>query len=550
MPSEQAIFDNIEQYTAEELVKYIREGITSYERLCNPTNTYGQFSADKRRQVLDIMQNSDEPDWERACQLNTVQAYQDYLDDHQDGSHRDEARKRKQLLMADVASEQMRRDQEFAVNQSEQAWLSLDQTDINAVRTFIQQYPDSPYTPQAREVFKQLQFEEFMGVDIEVLKNRIKDIETDKRVMQKDVTIVSLITTEVEKGHITKDDFIQAVSQDHNLVNSSVMRMLYNQNFLELNDFMAMGIDRAFIETMLRDEKPQQFQVPIPIVSINRKSTEIYFWGIPSSGKSCALGAILSVADNGRVALSMEKDNTCQGYGYMIRLANLFRDDGNIGVLPEGTSIYSTYEMGFNLRSNDNYVHPITCIDLAGELVRCMFKYDAGEGLTQEEAAALKTLTDVMIDNRSGNRKLHFFVIEYGADERKYEGLAQREYLNAALQYIKRTQIFQRDTDGIYLLISKVDKAKLHGEQLKQELKRYIFDRYQGFYNGVKAICQDYEINGGEVGIIPFSLGDVCFQDYCRFNANAANSVVQLILERTGRSRAGNFSRILKIFTK
>ena len=234
MPSEQAIFDNIEQYTAEELVKYIREGITSYERLCNPTNTYGQFSADKRRQVLDIMQNSDEPDWERACQLNTVQAYQDYLDDHQDGSHRDEARKRKQLLMADVASEQMRREQELAVNQSEQAWLSLDQTDINAVRTFIQQYPDSPYTPQAREVFKQLQFEEFMGVDIEVLKNRIKDIETDKRVMQKDVTIVSLITTEVEKGHITKDDFIQAVSQDHNLVNSSVMRMLYNQNFLEL----------------------------------------------------------------------------------------------------------------------------------------------------------------------------------------------------------------------------------------------------------------------------------------------------------------------------
>ena len=41
--------------------------------------------------------------------------------------------------------------------------------------------------------------------------------------------------------------------------------------------------------------------------------TEVYFWGIPSSGKSCALGAILSSAKSGKVARSMGKKIKEQG---------------------------------------------------------------------------------------------------------------------------------------------------------------------------------------------------------------------------------------------
>ena len=102
-----------------------------------------------------------------------------------------------------------------------------------------------------------------------------------------------------------------------------------------------------------------------------------------------------------------------------------------------------------------------------------------------------------MIDNRTQNRKLHFFVIEYGAEDRQYEGLPQQDYLQAAVQYIQRTGIFKKDTDGLYLLISKVDKAKAHGKELSEKLKDYIHENYQGFYNGLKKICRDNEINGG-----------------------------------------------------
>ena len=48
-----------------------------------------------------------------------------------------------------------------------------------------------------------------------------------------------------------------------------------------------------------------------------------------------------------------------------------------------------------------------------------------------------------------------------GVVDREYEGLPQNIYLEAAVAYIQRTGIFKKDTDGLYLLITKVDKAKV-----------------------------------------------------------------------------------------
>ena len=206
--------------------------------------------------------------------------------------------------------------------------------------------------------------------------------------------------------------------------------------------------------------------------------------------------------------------------------------------------------MGFNLEDQEKKVHPITCIDLAGELVRCMYKKDAGEPLSDQQLEVLQTLTDIMIDNRTQNRKLHFFVIEYGAEDRQYEGLPQQDYLQAAVQYIQRTGIFKKDTDGLYLLISKVDKAKAHGKELSEKLKDYIHENYQGFYNGLKKICRDNEINGGEVEIIPFTLGEVCFQNYCKFKDQAAAKVVNKIIERTYGYKPGKMKRFMDALKK
>ena len=144
---------------------------------------------------------------------------------------------------------------------------------------------------------------------------------------------------------------------------------------------------------------------------------------------------------------------------------------------------------------------------------------------------------------------MHFFVIEYGAEDREYEGLPQRDYLEAAVAYIQRTGIFQKDTDGLYLLISKVDKAKaVNREDLKEKLRAYIADNYQGFYNGLKKICKDNYINNGEVEIQPFSLGTVCFQNYCKFKDEHAAAVVRTIIKRSYSYKPGKLNKFMNIF--
>ena len=108
----------------------------------------------------------------------------------------------------------------------------------------------------------------------------------------------------------------------------------------------------------------------------------------------------------------------------------------------------------------------------------------------------------------------------------------------------EKTGIFKKDTDGIYLLITKVDKAKAVGRELQEKLRAYILDNYQGFYNGLKKVCKDNEINGGNVEIQPFTLGTVCFQNYCKFKDDTASAVVRTLMDRSYGYKPGKLKKL------
>ncbi len=537
MPSKQAIIDNIEQYSASELVDYIKSGIVTFDELCEDTDGY--FPANVRREVQRMLASSEDEDWQKALQTNTEDAFMSFLKTYPDSSRADEAR-------ASILRLQKSKDSQA----KQSAWASVDKQNIEALRTFIRENPESSNCIEARKLINALQEEEFLGFDVDALIDRINAIQTDKSVNDPDAAIVQEIIRCLQRKKITRNDLLEVIKRDNNLLRASVLKKLINEGYLEYTDFRHIGIDNRFIQHLAKGESTQRFGLPKELKKINKVSTEVYFWGIPSSGKSCALGAVMSVANNGTVARSMSKDPDCQGYGYMTRLSQLFKSDGKVGTLPEGTSIYSTYEMGFDLEDENGASHPITCIDLAGELVRCMYKSDAGEDMSEDEVKALDTLTNVLVDNRTVNRKIHFFVLEYGGENRKYEGLSQTEYLDAALRYIERTKIFKTETDAIYLMLTKVDKTGVVGQRLVEILSKYIEDNYKGFYNGLEKICRDYEINGGKVERIPFSLGQVCFQDYCLFNEAPAANVVKKLLIRSKGFKNGKLQKGLNIFKK
>lgn len=537
MANKQAILENVEMYSADELVEYIKNGIVTFEELCEETDGY--LSSQVRKEIEKKIQGSEEKDWQRVQFSNSVEQLKVFLLTYPNSIHVVEANQKISRIK-----------QEEQIIAANEVWRDVDKNSIDALKAYCNTHPTDAHVAEAKRIINQLRKEEFIGFDIEALVKCLKNIQADKFVTNKDEEIYKTIVDYLDRKKITHSDLLGMIRADHNVLSAAVISILLDNGYLDYDDFESIGINRAFIRHLVNREKSQGFAIPRKLDKINKLSTEVYFWGIPSSGKSCALGAILSVAGNGKVAKSMSKDNDCQGYGYMTRLAELFRSDTSVGTLPEGTSIYSTYEMGFDLEDQNGAVHPLTCIDLAGELVRCMYKSDAGEDMGEDEMASLDTLTNILIDNRSRNRKIHFFVLEYGADDRKYEGLTQNVYLEGALRYIERSGIFKNDTDAIYLIITKVDKANAGKGELPTILKEYINNIYGGFYNGLVKICRDCEINSGNVEIVPFSLGEVCFQDYCLFDDRAASNVIRKLLDRTKGFKNGKLQKGLNIFKR
>lgn len=537
MVNKQKLLDNVEFYSAEELVDYIQQGIVTLEELISETD--GDFDANKRKEVKQKLESGDSDAWEYAKKANTIEAIQIYLDAYSNGKYRNEARQLKQQIQ-EAAN---KKAEESSIND---AWQYIDKTSKEALQEFLRKYPNNAHASEATALINQILLDEIMGVDADSLVSQIRTYQTDNTLTpaQKDNNIVSEIQRYLKENKISKSDFLSKIEEDHNLLSAGIVKRLINSGDIAVGDLLAIGINKLFIQKMFNGENAQVFSKPEPLDKIHKQSTEIYFWGIPSSGKSCALGAILSVAASGTVAHSMDPDTGSQGYGYMTKLINLFQNE-QIGTLMEGTAVDAFYEMGFDLVDNDNKIHPITCIDMAGELMRCMYKANANDPMSKTDELMLETLTRVLIDNKTTSRKMHIFVIEYGAEDRLYEGLPQRVYLDGALSYIKNTAIFKKDTDAIYIMITKADKVK---NPSKDVFTQYINEKYKGFYNGLEQICKDNEINKGRVEKIAFSLGEVCFQNYCRFNARPAENVVNLLLQRSASYHGGKRGWFEKTF--
>lgn len=538
MPTKDYILDNVAGYKAENLYGFINKGLVTFDELCNDTN--GEFSPKVRQELKRMLEHGDDDEWASAQAAHTIEAVQHYLDTFAEGKFRPQAR----ALKAQIEREQA---DASAQKSAESAWKALDKNDIDALNDFVTNNPDSVHAAEATQRINDLLLDSIMDYDIDTLIDKIKQIlnEAGTSASYKNDNIANEIKSYIKKRYATKAQFLDKLREDCNLLNASAVKHLIDEHIITIADLSGIGIGKQFIKAMLTGLQTDSYTYTRSLDRIHKQSTEVYFWGIPSSGKSCALGAILSVAGSGKVAKVMDADTASQGYGYMTYLTSHFPQNGEVGTLLGGTPIDAFYEMGFDLTDESNRTHPITCIDMAGELMRCMYKSNANMPLSDTDLNMLDTMTKVLIDNRSTNRKIHFFVIEYGGEDRIFDGYHQDVYLNGALSYIKDTGIFKKETDAIFIMVTKVDKMK---HVTRDAITQYVKDNYEGFYNGLNKICKDNEINGKKVEIVAFSLGKVCFQSYCKFDTKPAENVVDIMLKHSASNHGGKLGIIGKIF--
>lgn len=495
MPSIDEILYNIKDYSISQLAEFIHQGIINREDVNIPS-----FAASKRKELDAVLAQlssavkedptmgvDDEAEWQKAKALDTIQDYSHYLEITDNGLHTEEARQR------------------------------IDE--LNSISEL-----DS--LPKGKKHYGKNEFERL----IEKLSNRPGP---------SDVQSIRLIKEYLFTNRV--DSIINEMRNNPNLLSAGTIQTLYDDDIFSQDQLESIfPID--FLEAMGNGEVAEQPTIqPTQLNIISSPCTEVYFWGISQSGKSCMLAALLSVAKSGKFGLW--KPCNCNGYDYMTTLADLM-SAGTVTPVAPGTATGTTYDMSFQFitkieskgllgKVNTKYYnHPITFIDLAGGMLNLMYKFIANPAsLTGADKNKLMNLTRIIGGNRGKNRKIHFFVIEYGAEKYKsQEKVRQDALLTNAAKYIEDERIFDKDTDAIYFVITKADKARKHGKELSDELNRYIDKNYKGFFMMLRDICKVNEIT---FGVIPFTIGEVMMQSYCRLDPRSASKILQIIMERT-----------------
>ena len=258
MPSKQAIIDNIEEYTAVQLVDYIKDGIVTFEELCEETEGY--FSASVRKEVKQLLAGSEEDEWLKASTSNSKEVLLTYLQTYPESIHREEAR---EMISA------LEEEAQFAGSESE--WDAIDKEDIAALKQFCLNHPsDDPRVIEARKLINQLQKEAFLGFDIDSLKEKVNGILTDSTVINKDAKIFETIKESLKKKC---DEDIQelATSSFHSIFGNNAQDFHWGSNS---ESCLGRGIAQMYEYALTKDNKYRQAAL----------STLDYFFGRNATG--------------------------------------------------------------------------------------------------------------------------------------------------------------------------------------------------------------------------------------------------------------------------
>jgi len=438
----QQILDNVDNLTAEQLFKFIRDGIINLSDLRNT----GSLEATKRIAIQEMQRRLDNEDDDAWNKVITEADANDYLQKFPAGRNKDKA-------ISFIDKMKMQREVDIASRADKIRKIKSNDITPDVVQEYISQG----------------------NVDRYILKNECN----------------------------LPDDIIDRIEK---------YRPIYGDDLLG----------------------------PTP-ANIPKGFTEVYFWGIPNSGKTCALSTILNTANKKGYMQTGEG----AGLKYMHVLKNLYRTDDNIGYLLESSPDRTQY-LPFTLkRDNEKYARSVSLIELSGEVFDCFLKKNIGEDLGALDGV-FQTLNNYLTNE---NRKIHFFFIDYDPTSIALDNYTQSDYLEEASKYFTKHKIFSKSTDSIYVVITKSDLIEGYGTDnklLAQNINKYLDENFKAFDNYLKKLCKDESINGGEYDIIPFSIGTVYCKRICKINRKPAEIIINLLFDRIQTQKKS----ILDVFNK
>ena len=498
---------------------------------------------EKEKDIRAAMAADEAQAWDDAARRNTKEAYSEYLAKFADGKHAQEAKKAKQGL-------------------DDKMWEELQKNLTEAgLKEYKTLFPNGKHVAECDALLEDMPwletkrrntiaaYEEYQrqhpGKHEAEIRAAINDLSDDKDwnnacVINDSHAYKQYLTQHPNGKHAQearnrmqayagRDQFLGNLERDHNAYSANAIKQKVGNGVATWDD-VASIIGYDAVDAIMNFDMPSPLPASPAPDRLQGDTTEVYFWGTPSSGKTCALGAIISSAKRSGILEKMP----CPGYDYMTRLSNIF-DQRGICTFPESTAIDNIQEMVMKLRDRDRRQHKMTLIDLAGELFRSVYFMQNNLFLSQQSQQMLATTMNFLNDQRSN--KIHFFVVEYGAQDREWEDLRMADYLESMSAYLKSHGIFKRSTVGVYVLVTKCDIIDCAPDERPDRAAQYVKEELSAFWNNLQDTCARAGV--GDLKILSFSVGDVFAKNLCRFDGQDTDKVINKLLTKTRAERGG-----------
>ena len=376
--------------------------------------------------------------------------------------------------------------------------------DILSIHYYIIQNPNSPFRQQASLLLARLK-----QMEIKLMKNSPQRYET-----------IDLIKY-LNEGIFSDSELIQA-----NVVTKGILDNLRNPD---------MKYNLPDINKAIRESSAE----------CNDGYTDVFFFGIPSTGKTCVLMG-LSRSNSLHV-------NLAAGGGDYAAALQQYTDMG-VCVPPTPGDFVTTLEAKVNSRNHKGAVHKVNLVEMSGEEFAFGIAYNPDHVFTFEEMGSGST--ELL---RNNNRKVFFLVIDPttniaharreifdGYNEETGEKTYHLEVapVNQRIAIQKMVDLFIREenrdimkkVDSIHIIMTKADML---GDAIERNEKacNIFYERFaEDILEPLHELCEEFNINSNTryyPKLYPFSLGSFYVGGFYEYDTTDSNKLVKAILNAT-----------------
>jgi hypothetical protein len=238
---------------------------------------------------------------------------------------------------------------------------------------------------------------------------------------------------------------------------------------------------------MIRNFVPQVTYFPplTELPPLRTGATDIYFLGMPASGKSTMLASFLYYGN--RSGLLRRDTNNTHGNKYANQLIMGMAQ----GYLPSSTPTELINYIPLSLRNPDNAdsSREMNLVDMAGE----KFRKVGNDGMQE-----FKAIRDYLTNE---NSKCLIFVMDYFKEDQSVALMEQDQNLQEVIAQLDKAGIMAR-TETIYMVVTKADLFPT--DDKKGYAKEYIERNYRNFLSYCQEVKKKHKLT---LKSFPYSIG-------------------------------------------